>query len=250
MPSPSPRAGCSRAGLGTTFVGCRGAIRPQGTPIHLRREDTPGKGLSPRPLTSAQLSGAPSSSRRAVPANDTAALCPVAAPVPSRCPGSAVPVHWAPVGAGHHAPAVAPHLHAAEEGVDGRLLLAGTVAHLLDHGLEEDDGLARGGLQLLHGLPGDSGEAVALRAALHPYSPHPEMCWPCSPSPPGPAAGIPACTPSRCRCSALGSPCGHGGQGTGRDGARGGHGAGAAHPCMSLKQLMQSMDFFSVENMM
>lgn len=48
----------------------------------------------------------------------------------------------------------APHLHAAEEGVDGRLLLAGTVAHLLDHGLEEDDGLARGRLQLLHRLPG------------------------------------------------------------------------------------------------
>lgn len=35
-----------------------------------------------------------------------------------------------------------------------------------------------------------------------------------------------------------------------RMGHRGGHGAGAAHPCMSLKQLMQSMDFFSVENMM
>lgn len=49
------------------------------------------------------------------------------------------------------------HLHAAEEGVDGCLLFTGTVANLLDHGLEQDNGLTRGGLQFLHSLPGVAG---------------------------------------------------------------------------------------------
>lgn len=95
------------------------------------------------------------------------------------------------------------------------------------------------------------GVAVALPAAPQPRAPRlPETHRPCPPSPPGPAAGSPACTPSRCRCSAPGSPCGHGRQGTAWGTGGGGCGAGTAHPCMSLKQLMQSMDFFSVENMM
>lgn len=64
------------------------------------------------------------------------------------------PLPWlCPVGTGLDVQVAASHLHAAEEGVDGRLLLAGTVANLLNHGLEQDNGLTGGGLQFLHSLP-------------------------------------------------------------------------------------------------
>lgn len=79
---------------------------------------------------------------------------------------------------------------------------------------------------------------------------HPHTPRPCPPSLPGPAAGSPACMLSQCRCSVPGSPCRHRHQRKAQDGAHSKRGAGTTHPCISLKQLMQSMDFFSVENMM
>lgn len=135
-----------RAGDGTVFARPQGAIQPQASQNTLGRGDSPRRGLSLWFFTSAQLSGVSFSSQRAAPANGTATLCPTATPVPSPCPGC-------PVGTGVDVQVAASHLHAAEEGVDGRLLLTGTVANLLDHGLEQDYGLTRGGLQFLHSLP-------------------------------------------------------------------------------------------------
>lgn len=96
--------------------------------------------------------------------------------------------------------------------------------------------------------PGWWGGCSAGDSTAPPHHPHAPR--PCPPSLPGPAAGSPACTQSQCRCSVPGSPCRHRHQRKAQDGAHGKRGAGTTHPCISLKQLMQSMDFFSVENMM
>lgn len=94
--------------------------------------------------------------------------------------------------------------------------------------------------------PGWRGGCGAAAASMpRPRAPRAHL-----PAPPGPASRSPARTPSRCRCSAPGSPCGGGREGTAGVGDAGTGGRGDTHPCMSLKQLMQSMDFFSVENMM
>lgn len=93
------------------------------------------------------------------------------------------------------------------------------------------------------GWRGGCGAAVA--SVPRPRAPRAHL-----PAPPGPASRSPARTPSRCRCSAPGSPCGGGCEGTAGVGDAGTGGRRDTHPCMSLKQLMQSMDFFSVENMM
>lgn len=168
-----------------------------------------------------------------------ATLCPAAAPVPSCCPSSAVPTQRAPLGTGHGDP----DLHAAEERVDGRLFLAGTVAHLLYHGLEEDDRLARGGLQLLHSLR----QGQLQRCGQHRVPPAPQplptiTAWSSRWQPCMYAVSM---SMQCARLSLRERASGHGaGQGAGQ--VQG----WAAHPCMSLKQLMQSMDFFSVENMM
>lgn len=96
-----------------------------------------------------------------------------------------------------------PHLHAAEEGMDGSLLLRGAAPHLLHHGLQQLDGLPGGCLQGLHGLgtgrpqPGGGARPRPRRPAL-----------PRSPAPPAPAARSPARRLTRGPRSAPGSPCG------------------------------------------
>lgn len=242
MPSPFPRAGCSRAGHGTAFAGSQGAIQPQASQNTLGSRDSPGTGLSLWSLTSAQLSGASSFSLRAAPANGTAALCPAATPVPSHCPGSVPRAQglmcgWLP----RTCMRLKRELMAASSSLallrtSSIMALSRTMASRVDV------------CSSFTACPGWRGGCSARDSTAPPRHPHTPQ--PCPPSLPGPAAGSPACTPSQCRCSVPGSPCRHRHQGKAQDGAHSKHGAGATHPCMSLKQLMQSMDFFSVENMM
>lgn len=97
-----------------------------------------------------------------------------------------------------------PHLHAAEEGMDGSLLLGGAAAHLLHHGLQQRDGLPRGRLQGLHGLGTGRPQACGRSGPrAGPSAPG----TPCSPAPPAPAARSPARTPTRGPRSGPGSPC-------------------------------------------
>ena len=242
-------------GRGTAFVGQQGALWPQGTPMCPGRGGHPGRGLSLRPLTSARLSGASSSSRRAAPANGTATPCPAATPCSAATPSPpATPALPCPcIGQRWAQGTTCGRLPRTCMRPKRELMAASSsLALLRTSSIMALRRTMASRVEVCSSFTACPGAARWLRRCGQHRTPTapPGPPSPCPPSLPGPAAGSPACMPSRCRCSVLGSPCGHRRQRTGRDGAWERRGARAAHPCMSLKQLMQSMDFFSVENMM